>query len=135
MADAGKLGLDILCRHHVTIGEMAEIELDAGLEAPLQRDLVDRDRPLAPIHGRGEVIGRVEMGTVMRDQLDLFDRPGLAIGQIALSQPGKEAEQARDRLIMVDIGDLGAKAFGVGNHIVFKENREVDDLSRHGFFP
>ena len=49
----------------IAVGEVAEVELDAGLQAPFERHLVDGDRALAAVHGRGEVPGRVEMRAVV----------------------------------------------------------------------
>src|SRR4029078_5203931 len=47
MPNALELGLDVFCSRHVAIREMPEVELYAGLEAPVERDLVDGDRALA----------------------------------------------------------------------------------------
>ena len=54
-----------LARDDVAVLLGAEVELDAGLEAPFQRHLVDGDGPLALVHRRMEVIGRVEMRAVV----------------------------------------------------------------------
>jgi hypothetical protein len=43
VADALELGLHLGGGHHVTVGQMAEVELHARLEAPFQRHLVDGD--------------------------------------------------------------------------------------------
>jgi len=37
MADALELGLDVAGGGDITVGQMAEVELDAGLQAPFQR--------------------------------------------------------------------------------------------------
>src|SRR5262249_15775712 len=50
MPDAPELGFDVARARHVTIREMTEVELDAGLEAPFERDFVDGDRALAAVH-------------------------------------------------------------------------------------
>src|SRR5438477_532109 len=50
MTDAVELGGDILGHHDIAIGEMPEIELDARLQAPVERHLVYRDRALAAVH-------------------------------------------------------------------------------------
>jgi hypothetical protein len=46
VADARQLGLDIGGGDHVAVGEVAEVQLHPGLEAPVQRHLVDGDRAL-----------------------------------------------------------------------------------------
>ena len=47
MADAVELARNIVCRHHIAVGEMAEVELDAGLQAPVEGHFVDGDGALA----------------------------------------------------------------------------------------
>ena len=47
MADARELLLDIRGGHDIAVGQVAEIELHAGLETPIERHLVDCDRALA----------------------------------------------------------------------------------------
>jgi hypothetical protein len=65
VADALKLGLHVGRTRHIAVGELAEVEFHAGLQAPVQRQLVDGDGALAVIHGGGEMIRRVEMGGAM----------------------------------------------------------------------
>src|SRR5262245_29058371 len=62
VADAFQLLLDLPRGDDVAVGLVAEVELDAGLEAPFERHLVDRDGALALVHRRMEVIRRVEVG-------------------------------------------------------------------------
>ncbi len=78
--DARELGLHVACGRDIAVGEVPKVELDSALEAPVERHLVDRDRSLAAVHGRGEMPGRVEMGGVVRRQLDPLDRPTFALG-------------------------------------------------------
>jgi hypothetical protein len=81
VADALELGLDILCGRDIAIGKIPEVELDRRIKAPFQRDFVDGGGALAAVHGRGEVVRRVEMGAAMSRQLDPLDRPAFAVGQ------------------------------------------------------
>src|SRR5262249_674098 len=90
MADAFQLGLDLGDGDDMPIGPVAEVELDAGLEAPFQRHLVDGDGALALVHGRMEVIGRVEMRAVVGREADVLDRPALAVGRSCFWRPGKK---------------------------------------------
>ena len=41
MSDAVELGLDVGGGRDIAVGEMTEVELDPGVEAPFERDLVD----------------------------------------------------------------------------------------------
>ena len=66
------------------VGEMAEVEFYAGLEAPFERHLVDGDRALAVIHRGSEMPGCVEMRRAMRRQPHPFEAPAFAVGQLFL---------------------------------------------------
>jgi hypothetical protein len=132
MADALQLGLDLGRGDDVAVGLVAEVELDAGLEAPFERHLVDGDGALALVHGRMEVIGRVEMRAVVGGQADVLDRPALAVGQVLLLQAGKEAGDLAGRLLMLVIADLGRKRRRIGHHVVLEIDRQIDEAARHG---
>ena len=95
MADAIELALDVRGGHHVAIGERAEVELYARVEAPLERHLVDRERAFAGravgvIHGRVEMVRRIEVVPlwVLAHRLHC---PAFTIGQVRLREPGKNA--------------------------------------------
>src|SRR5215472_2208209 len=80
MPDALELGFDVARARHVTIREMTEVELDAGLEAPFERDFVDGDRALAAVHRGSEMPRRVEVGGVVGREPDPLDSPSFAVG-------------------------------------------------------
>ena len=61
----GTIYADVLRGGDIAALEMPEVELDRRIEAPLQRHLVDRYCPLAPIHGRREMPGRVQVRAVV----------------------------------------------------------------------
>src|SRR5271166_83312 len=67
--DALELGLDVGGGRDIAVGEMAEVELDAALETPFERDLVDRPGALALVHRRVIVPRRVEMRAVVGRKL------------------------------------------------------------------
>jgi len=105
---------------HIAVWQVAEVELDAGLEAPLQRHLVDGPGPLAAIHGRMEMIGRIQMGAVVGGEAHRLHRPALAVGQIVLRQASEERQHLRQALPMVDIVDGRVKAGRVGRNVVLQ---------------
>ena len=78
VADSRQLGLDIGGGRDVAVGEVAEVELDAAAEAPLERHLIDGDRALAAVHRRVEVVGCIEMGAVVGHDAQALDRPAFA---------------------------------------------------------
>src|SRR5262249_48665379 len=80
MADALELRFDVAGGGHIAVRESSGIELDARLEAPFERHLVDGDRALAAVHGGVKMVGRVEMGAIVSHERDQLDRPALAVG-------------------------------------------------------
>ena len=113
----------------------AEVELHAGLEAPVERHLVDGDGALALVHRRMEMIGRVEMRAVVRREIDVLDRPALAVGQVFLLQAGEEAGDLAGRVVVLVILDLRAERHGIGNDVVLEIDRQVDETALHGLPP
>src|SRR6476646_8622268 len=101
MPDAFQFSLDVLCRGDIAIREMAEVELDAGLQAPFERHFIDGPGSLAPVHGRMEVPGRVQMGAVVSRQLHLLDGPALPVWKIFGLQSLEELQHARQALLMI----------------------------------
>ena len=94
MADALQLGLDLGGRDDMAVGHFAEVELDAGSEEPVERHLIDGHHRLAVDGFRLEMDRRVHMRAVMRGQLDLLDRPALAVGQILTRRPGNNSAKS-----------------------------------------
>src|ERR1700722_454703 len=113
---------------------MTEVEFHAGLQAPFQRHLVDGPRTLAAIHGGMKVPGRVEMGTVMGGELDLFDGPALSVRQIFRLQSIEELQHARQSLLVIDVLDGRMVARRIGRNVVLQWHGNVDQLSRHRAF-
>jgi hypothetical protein len=110
---------------------MAEVELDPRLEAPFERHLVDGDRALAAIHGRGEMPGCVEVGGIVGRERDPLDRPAFAIRQILLTQAGKELDDVGRGLAVGGIVDLRPVSRRVGGDVVFQRHGNVDQCARH----
>ena len=131
MPDALELGLDVLGGRDVAVGKMPEVELDRRIEAPFQRHLVDRGGALAAVHGRGEMIRRVEMGAAVRRQLDPFDRPAFAVGQFLDLQPREELADLLGGLLVIEILDARAVARRIGHHVVLQRDGNVDHRARH----
>ena len=91
MANALEFCLDVGRGDHIAVGKVAEVQLHAGLEAPVQRHGVDGHRlALAAgqrrVHGAVEVVGRIQVGAVVGGQLHQLHRPAFAIGQVFLAQ-------------------------------------------------
>jgi hypothetical protein len=111
---------------------MTKVELDAGLQTPVQRHFVDRDRALAAVHGGGEMPWCVEVSGVVGGEPDPFDRPAFAVRQILLTQAGKELDGVGGRLAVVVIIDAWFIARRIRSDAVLQRNRKVDQLSGHG---
>src|SRR5271167_930717 len=56
MTDAGEFPFDLGRARDVPVGQVPEIELDAGLKAPFERNFIDRDGALALVHGGGKMV-------------------------------------------------------------------------------
>ena len=110
VADALQLRLHVGGGGDVAVREVAEVELHARLEAPLQRHLVDGDGALAAVHGGGEVPGRIEVRAVVGGDIDALHGPALAVRQLGRRQAGEERAHLRRALLVVDVGDLGLVA-------------------------
>src|SRR5262245_66642484 len=101
MTDPLQFGLHVRRGCNVAVGKATEIELDPGLEAPLQRHLVDAQRPPTAVHGGGEVVGRVKVRAVMGRNIDALDRPAFAVAKFAARKTGKEGADARGTLLVI----------------------------------
>src|SRR5262249_49742500 len=75
--------------------------------------------------------GRIEMRAVVGREIDLLDRPPLAVRQVLRLQAGKERQHARQALLVIDVLDGRMVARRVGRHIVLQRHGDVDQLSRH----
>jgi hypothetical protein len=91
VADALQLGVDLRRRGDVAVRQRAEIEPDTGAHAPVERDLVDRQRRRAGVLGRVVVPERVHVGAVVGRDPHPLDRPALALGQFVRRQAGEGA--------------------------------------------
>ena len=99
---------------------MAEVEFHPVLKTPFERDLVDCPSALALVHGRMIVPWRVEMGAIVRRELHALDGPSLPVRQILLLEPGKERQDLRQTLLMIDVLDRGPKSRRVGWDVVLQ---------------
>ena len=78
------------------VRDFAEIEFNATAETPVQRDFVNRDGAFAFVHSRVVMIGRVHMSAVMRCDLQAFDSPSFAAGEVFFLQ-------AREQLLFLGL--------------------------------
>jgi hypothetical protein len=115
---------------------MAEVQLHAGLEAPLQRHVVDGDRRLLAaqrvVHRRVEVVGRVQVGAVVGGQVDQLHRPAFAVRKVFLLQAREERFDLLEGVLVREVLDLGRERRRVGQDVVLQEDRQVDEFAGHG---
>jgi hypothetical protein len=136
VADAVEFGLHLGGRHHVAVGQMAEVELDAGLEAPFQRHLVDRDRGTCAARQtrilRGmEMPGRIQMGAVVGGQRHPFGGGGLAFGVVGRRGARQHGHELGQGVLVRLVGDLRRQRGRVGQHVVLQVDRQVDEAAGH----
>jgi len=138
MADALELGFDVGGADHVAIGEVAEVELHAPLEAPFERHLVDGDGALFLaqrfVHSRMKVVRRVEVSAVVSGQLHQLHRPAFSVGQILFLQAGEERRDLLESVVVAEVLNLRRKGRRIGQHVVLEVDRQVDELAGHFFF-
>ena len=82
MSNSSELSLNIFAGCHVAVVKTSEVQFHARLEAPIERHLINSDGPLAFVHGRGKMIGRVEVRSIVGDELNALDCPSLAVRQV-----------------------------------------------------
>ena len=78
------------------------------------------------------MIRRVEMRAVMRGELDPFDRPAFAVGQLLVLQAREELADLGRGLLVVEVADARPVARRIGGDVVLQRNGDVDQLARHG---
>src|SRR5262245_10107362 len=101
---------------------MPEVELNARLEAPFERDFVDGRGALALVHRRSEVIRRVEMRAAMRRELDPLDRPAFAVGQLIDGQSRKELAYLFRGLLVIEVPDAWSVSGRISGDIVLQRD-------------
>src|SRR3954466_4138086 len=131
MRDARELSLDFGRRNHLAVRKMAEVELHAGTETPVERHLVDGDRPLPAVHCGMEVVGGVEMGAVVRRDLEALQGPALTARQVLDLQAREKGSHARGGGTMVHVFDLGQMARRIGGDVRLQRDGEINDASWH----
>ena len=136
MADALQLRLDVRGLDDVAVVEVAEVELDARIVEPFQRQLVDA--LAGPAAGRqpfvlaGEVVvGRVDVGAVVGADLDALDGGVLAFRQ-RVHGDAHILRHARRGLMVVEILDLGQAVRRVGLDAGLERDGQVDIAAGHG---
>ena len=78
MADPLELGLNVGGGRDIAVLEVAEVELHPGLQAPVERDLVDGGGAFPFVHGRMVVPWRVDVRAVVSGEMHALNRPSLA---------------------------------------------------------
>jgi len=123
----------------VAVRQSAEVELDSGLEAPVERHLVDAHRGPAAgdervIHGGEVVVGRVEVRAVVGADGAALDGGVLAAGQL-VDAHAHEAGHGRGGHVVVEIVDLREHFRRVAGDAGLEGDRDVHDAPRHGRCP
>lgn len=109
VADPIQFAFDIRGGGNCSIGEMSQIKLHTGLKTPVEVDFIDPESALAGVHRRRKVIRRVKVCSVVRGEVDSFNRPRSPIRHFVWLEPGKKARQLFERLCMVRILDVWLK--------------------------
>ena len=69
----------------------------------------------------------IHMRTIMRGQLEHFDRPSFAVRQIGFLQSGEEHGNLFPGVLMRHICDFGTHDIRIGNHIIGDRDGQIDE--------
>ncbi|MNH18480.1 hypothetical protein D3C79_781830 [compost metagenome] len=129
MADASQFGLHLRRRHHVAVRQVAKIQLHTRLQAPLQRQLIDAERPLAAIGGGRIMPGRIHVRTAVGGDLQPFSCPRLIARQVFLAQAREHRGHFRPALLVVHVVDLWQQRRWVSVRVVVQGYRKVQQAT------
>src|SRR5262249_19510532 len=101
------------------------------LERAVRRALVDRDRALAAVHRRSEMIGRVQMRAVVGHEPGPLDGPPFGVRQLLLPEAGEKRRDVLRGVAMTEVFDLRTVTGRIGHDVVLDRHRQVDDRPRH----
>src|ERR1700721_4701935 len=118
VSDPVQLAIDVSRTNHITVLPGSEIHFHPRPKTPVQRDFVNRNRPLPSIHGRGEMIWRIEMRSVVRDELNALDGPRFLIRQVFVAEAREKTAQLTQRHLVVDVVNLRQIAWRIGHHTI-----------------
>jgi hypothetical protein len=82
-----------------------------------------------------EVVGRVEVGAVVRGNLEALQGPALAARQIRDRRAGEEGDHVGGRGTVVDVLDLGPMTRRIGGDVGLEGDREINNATRHAKSP
>src|SRR5271157_2876366 len=111
----------------MSIGKIAEIELDSRTIEPIQRDLVDGPGALASIHRGSKMPWRVDMGPVVGGNHETFYCPRLAARQLTRFESRKHRKHPRQRLLVIGVLDARPKPRRIRGYSVFKRSGKVNE--------
>ena len=139
MADAFQFRLYIAGCGDIAVGQMPEIQLHAGLEAPFQRHFIDPPgwlpaRFQGVVHGGEEVVRRVQMGTVMGGYFHFLHRCVFAVRQL-IDPDAHVFRHGRGGLVVIQILDLWQHVRRIALDARHQRDGDVDQAARHRVTP
>src|SRR5262245_65152473 len=115
----------------MAVRHVAEVELDAGAEEPIQWDFIDGHHAFAVDRRRLEMRGRVHVGAIMAGELEDFESPAFAAGKILLPQARKGREQHRSVLDIAQISDLRPHEGMIEYGLVVERRGQIEHAAWH----
>ena len=108
MPDTTQFTLYILGCGDIPVGEMTEVELHAGREAPFQGYFINSNGAGSTAHGRMVMVWGVEMCAVVRPERQFLDCPTFLAWQVFDRKTGKKRGNLICCLIVPEIFNLAA---------------------------
>src|SRR5262245_45434382 len=115
----------------MAVRHVAEVELDAGAEEPIQWDFIDGHHAFAIDRRRLEMRGRVHVRAIVAGELEDFERPAFAARKILLPQAGEGREQHRGIFDIAQISDLRAHEGMVEYGLIVEWRGQVEHAAWH----
>lgn len=131
VANTLEFGLDIRRGCHVAVIEMAEVQLHARPEIPIERHLVDRRHRIAVAVAGVVMIGRVHMRAIVSRERDVFDRPALASRQVLFLQSREQLDHELGVFFARDIADRRPHERRIDYRLVVERLGDIDEFRRH----
>src|SRR5260370_9668427 len=125
MAYSGELRFHISRARNITIRQVAEIQLDARLEAPIERNFIYGYGAASAVHGRCVMIRGIQMSAVVGDEIDPLDSPCFAIRQVLGTQSREKLLDLRNRPLVIDVLDARSVGGRIRQDTIFQENVQV----------
>jgi len=130
MPDTAQFSLYVPWCGDISVGKVAEVQLDAGRKAPFQGYFIDGNGSGSAVHGRMVVVWCVEMCAVVRPERQFFDCPTFLAWQVVGRKTGEKSGNLVCRLAMPEIFNLRQHERRIGRKSGLERYGKINEM-RH----